>query len=215
MPNSLLEVVSTLALCMLVRALCNRLATALPAPPALPPLPASPLTAASGKTGLDEVHDSEGGAGVKYDGYAAAIASAAATVRGDENGLIGSTGALQQLNLRSEVALEQLRKGLVRVASPFSAQDDSGSASLSAAPLGDAQLRRQQSSRRRRERSKAQGEGEAAGEGDRGASVGAALSPGALSMTSSRSPSPRGRRLSRRPSPRGLVSLTDPGRPWH
>jgi hypothetical protein len=219
-PGSLLEVASTLALCLALRAACNRAAGALPGPPssggqrAAAAGVAAPVASGAGG-GL------EGQSGVKYDGYAAAIASAA------EGGEGEGGGGLTMMNQRSEAALEQIRRGLVRVAAPFSHLDMPGSMGHGGGGTrGHGHVRHRHrpghdgkahSGERGRRQHRAgseppttppSGGGGGGGGGGglglaaaAGAGAAAPASPGAISPFSTRSPSPRGRGRSRLGSP--------------
>jgi hypothetical protein len=117
-PATLGEALSALALLAAARAVAAAAAGALPHPPARGAPAASGGGATSGALPAGS-EDSEVAAGVRFDGYGAAIRSATsglATPRG--------AGVMAKIDAGSEAALEQLRRGLLAAAAPFTGDDD-------------------------------------------------------------------------------------------
>jgi hypothetical protein len=136
-PTGINEILSTCAFAALIRAIANRIAASLPGPPS------GQQSREQGSVGTENNADSSIGnglsavgavasqpgslspssddaetmSGVKYDGYQQAIASA--TSNSAEFSVTPSARSWATFEQKSEAALQQIRRGLELVASPF------------------------------------------------------------------------------------------------
>jgi hypothetical protein len=116
-PATLGEALSALALLAVARAVAGAAAAALPHPPAR----GAPAASGGGVAGAARPagsKDSELAAGVRFDGYGAAIRSATSGLATPR------ASVMAKIDAGSEAALEQLRRGLLAAAAPFTGDDD-------------------------------------------------------------------------------------------
>lgn len=134
-PYSMSDVVTTYIFVLVVKHIVNTVAEALPQPPSGSGGGLSGRSSRHSRRPSSSALDDQEASGVKYDGYHQAIASASMQIQQQQQqqGRLHSGNSqeldykrgIEELNQRSEIALEQIRKGLSRVTAPFTPRDGS------------------------------------------------------------------------------------------